>query len=319
MNDFCIASEQFGTHFLVYLYDESGAPIGLQYRNKSDAKNVFYTYYFEKNLQGDIIAIYTENGTKIGSYTYDAWGNCTISTESGTTTSQKRIVRTLNPFRYRGYYYDYDTGLYYLQSRYYVPQWGRFLNADSCLYNRVLGFNLFLYCDNNPVNLVDPSGEDAVALLAGWASTGWGLVVADGPIPIGDLIYVVGCVFLGMIVIAESVFVADIVVSNVQKDDMGSLPDEKDVKVDIDHIMENHHPSSGKGPRKDKFPDWMTGPMIEETVRQAYQNAKDNFPDSVIKIQQDIRYYLEGTVAGEKIRIWIDTVEKVIKTAFPKC
>ena len=88
-------------HFLVYLYDENGAPVGLQYRNKSDAKNVFYTYYFEKNLQGDIIAIYTENGTKIGSYTYDAWGNCTVSTESGTTTIQKRIVRTLNPFRYR--------------------------------------------------------------------------------------------------------------------------------------------------------------------------------------------------------------------------
>ena len=66
-------------HFLVYLYDENGAPVGLQYRNKSDAKNVFYTYYFEKNLQGDIIAIYTENGTKIGSYTYDAWGNCTSS------------------------------------------------------------------------------------------------------------------------------------------------------------------------------------------------------------------------------------------------
>ena len=105
-------------HFLVYLYDENGAPVGLQYRNKSDAKNVFYTYYFEKNLQGDIIAIYTENGTKIGSYTYDAWGNCTVSTESGTTTIQKRIVRTLNPFRYRGYYYDTDTGLYYLQSRY---------------------------------------------------------------------------------------------------------------------------------------------------------------------------------------------------------
>ena len=107
-----------GTHFLLYLYDENGAPVGLQYRNKSDAKNVFYTYYFEKNLQGDIIAIYTENGTKIGSYTYDAWGNCTVSTESGATTSQKRIVRTLNPFRYRGYYYDTDTGLYYLQSRY---------------------------------------------------------------------------------------------------------------------------------------------------------------------------------------------------------
>ena len=150
-------------HFLVYLYDENGAPVGLQYRNKSDAKNVFYTYYFEKNLQGDIIAIYTENGTKIGSYTYDAWGNCTVSTESGTTTSQKRIVRTLNPFRYRGYYYDTDTGLYYLQSRYYNPQWGRFLNAD---YAEVMSDNgslsdknLFVYCDNNPVMRKDEDGE----------------------------------------------------------------------------------------------------------------------------------------------------------------
>ena len=111
--------------------------------------------------------MYNSSGTRIGSYTYDAWGNCTVSLESSATTAEKRIVRNFNPFRYRGYYYDYDTGLYYLQSRYYVPQWGRFLNADSCLYNRVLGFNLFLYCDNNPVNLVDPSGEDAVALLAG--------------------------------------------------------------------------------------------------------------------------------------------------------
>ena len=66
-------------HFLVYLYDENGAPVGLQYRNKTYGTYTFDTYYFEKNLQGDIIAIYTENGTKIGSYTYDAWGNCTSS------------------------------------------------------------------------------------------------------------------------------------------------------------------------------------------------------------------------------------------------
>ena len=191
-------------HFLVYLYDESGAPIGLQYRNKTYGTYTFDTYYFEKNLQGDIIAIYTENGAKIGSYTYDAWGNCTVSTESGTTTIQKRIVRTLNPFRYRGYYYDTDTGLYYLQSRYYNPKWGRFLNADSYLYNRMLGFNLFLYCDNNPVNYLDPYGEDAEALLAGWASAGWGLAAVDGPLPIGDIIYVAGCFVLGGVVIIEA-------------------------------------------------------------------------------------------------------------------
>ena len=135
----------------------------MQYRNKTYGTYSFDTYYFEKNLQGDIIAIYTEAGTKIGSYTYDAWGNCTVSTESGTTTIQKQIVRTLNPFRYRGYYYDYDTGLYYLQSRYYNPQWGRFLNAD---YAEVIGDNaslseknLFAYCENNPVMRADADGE----------------------------------------------------------------------------------------------------------------------------------------------------------------
>ena len=66
-------------------YDENGAPIGLQYRNKTYGTYTFDTYYFEKNLQGDIIAIYTENGTKIGSYTYDAWGNCTSSYATGAT------------------------------------------------------------------------------------------------------------------------------------------------------------------------------------------------------------------------------------------
>ena len=148
-------------HFLVYLYDENGAPVGLQYRNKTYGTYTFDTYYFEKNLQGDIIAIYTENGTKIGSYTYDAWGNCTVSTESGATTSQKRIVRTLNPFRYRGYYYDTDTGLYYLQSRYYNPQWGRFLNADGYVNanGTLTGYNMYAYCDNNPVNGYDPAGK----------------------------------------------------------------------------------------------------------------------------------------------------------------
>ena len=150
-----------GTHFLLYLYDENGAPVGLQYRNKTYGTYTFDTYYFEKNLQGDIIAIYTESGTKIGSYTYDAWGNCTVSTESGATTSQKRIVRTLNPFRYRGYYYDTETGLYYLQSRYYNPQWGWFLNADGYVRTGtgLLGYNMYAYCDNNPVMGYDPTGE----------------------------------------------------------------------------------------------------------------------------------------------------------------
>ena len=79
LNGSQIVAEEFGIYCLVYLYDENGAPVGLQYRNKTYGTYTFDTYYFEKNLQGDVIAIYTESGTKIGSYTYDAWGNCTSS------------------------------------------------------------------------------------------------------------------------------------------------------------------------------------------------------------------------------------------------
>ena len=166
-------------YLLVYLYDENGAPIGLQYRNKTYGTYTFDTYYFEKNLQGDIIAIYTEDGTKIGSYTYDAWGNFTYAYATGATTAQKQIVRTLNPFRYWGYYYDTDTGLYYLQSRYYNPQWGRFLNADGYVNANgdLIGFNMYAYCGNNPVNNVDLTGhmatEAAIAATNWWNPAGW--------------------------------------------------------------------------------------------------------------------------------------------------
>ena len=88
-------------------------------------------FRIEKNLQGDIVAIYNDSGVRIGAYTYDAWGNFTISTTSGITATERNIVRYYNPFRYRGYYYDIDIGMYYLQSRYYNPQWGRFVNADG--------------------------------------------------------------------------------------------------------------------------------------------------------------------------------------------
>ena len=156
-----IVSEQWGTHLLIFLYDESGSPIGLQYRSTSYAEGVFDTYYFEKNLFGDIVAIYADDGTKIGSYKYDAWGNVTSTTISGTTTLQKQIVRQYNPFRYRGYYYDTQTSLYYLQSRYYDPATGRFINADGYINANgdLIGYNMYAYCSNNPVMYVDPTGE----------------------------------------------------------------------------------------------------------------------------------------------------------------
>ena len=121
-----LISEQFGDTLLIYVYDEAGSPIGFKYRTTGYAIGAFDSYVFEKNLQGDIIAIYNTSGTAVAMYTYDAWGRL-IS--AGSTLAS--TIGAYNPFRYRGYYYDEDTGFYYLQSMYYDPAIGRFINADS--------------------------------------------------------------------------------------------------------------------------------------------------------------------------------------------
>ena len=157
LNGTQIVSEAWGNYLLIYLYDESGSPIGMQYRETSYAADVYDTFYFEKNLQGDIIAVYNENGVKIVSYNYDAWGNHTPTWHN---LSGSNILAAYNPFRYRGYYYDIDTSLYYLQSRYYNPAWGRFLNVDAYISTGtgLIGYNMYAYCGNNPVMFVDYSG-----------------------------------------------------------------------------------------------------------------------------------------------------------------
>ena len=120
-------------------------------------------YYYEKNLRGDIVGIMNADGYKVVSYSYDAWGvpyAPVYSTDSVVSAADKANAE-LNPFRYRGYYYDSETGYYYLQTRYYNPEWGRFINADGYINANgdILGYNMFAYCSNNPVNNVDPSGQ----------------------------------------------------------------------------------------------------------------------------------------------------------------
>ena len=113
-------------------------------------------YYYRKNLQGDIIGIINAVGTELVSYSYDAWGNI-LWTED----DSGRNLAELNPFRYRGYYYDTETGLYYLNSRYYDPRTGRFINADAVDYlgeDAEFSCNLYAYCANNPVNRIDEEG-----------------------------------------------------------------------------------------------------------------------------------------------------------------
>ena len=148
--------ESDSTDSIVYLYDENNI-IGVVYTIDGSAN----TYYFQRNLFGDVIGIYDTSGTKVGGYAYDAWGNCTV------TLNAKSIV-TRNPIRYRGYYYDEDTKLYYLNARYYCPEWHRFFSPDDTGYldpESVNGLNLYAYCGNDPVNYADPSGHLAISTI----------------------------------------------------------------------------------------------------------------------------------------------------------
>ena len=133
-----------------YIYDESGRPFALRHSTNGSS---FTTYYYVLNLQGDVVKLVNASGTAYATYTYNAWGE--VLTSTGTMAS-------INPLRYRGYYYDTETGFYYLQSRYYDPVTHRFINADSYTstdLDSALASNMFAYCENNPVNNLDPFGR----------------------------------------------------------------------------------------------------------------------------------------------------------------
>ena len=136
--------------------------------------------------------------TLVAQYEYDPWGKVLSVTGSNTD------IANLNPLRYRGYYYDTETGFYYLQTRYYDPAICRFINADGQINSGLLGTNLFAYCLNNPINYIDPLGRDAGAIAIAWDSTMWWLPVVDGPVPIGDIIYLLGCAILSVAAINSS-------------------------------------------------------------------------------------------------------------------
>ncbi len=148
--------EEWGDKIVLYLYDAAGSPIGMMYRTTSYDITDWDLFWYEKNLHGDIVAVY-EDSEKIITYTYDAWGNFKEHyLHSGVDYSGAQY----NPFRYRGYYYDTHLGLYYLNSRYYDPNTCRFINADGQLNtDHILGANLYAYCYNNPVMYVDYYGN----------------------------------------------------------------------------------------------------------------------------------------------------------------
>ena len=163
-----LAADITDAYALYFHYDSSGDVIGFtRTANGADTE-----YFYVKNLQGDILKVITSTGTEAATYTYDAWGKLLTSTGD---------MAEINPLRYRGYYYDAETSLYYLQSRYYDPEVCRFINTDSFAttdIDGVLSANMFAYCENNPVINEDPTGAIALTTLILIGSAVFGVATA---------------------------------------------------------------------------------------------------------------------------------------------
>lgn len=144
-----------GTNTLYFYYDSEDELLGVNHNG--------IDYIYVKNIQGDIIGIATENGVLMGEYTYNAWGKLTNVTG---ITGQNSIMN-VNPMRYRGYYYDNDLSMYYLNTRYYSQELKRFISADSMMdiERGIHSHNMYAYCENNPVVRIDSNGESWVVIV----------------------------------------------------------------------------------------------------------------------------------------------------------
>ena len=158
---------------MYFFYDSYDKLTVLKYFKHKGENPGEYTYYAATNYFGDVVGLYDGEGNILNSYEYDAWGNVigVYKHEHSTDDEGKPVISTVentdlnsiahrNPIRYRSYCYDTETGLYYLQSRYYNPEIGRFLNADGYVTTGqgLLSYNMFAYCLNNPILLYDYNG-----------------------------------------------------------------------------------------------------------------------------------------------------------------
>lgn len=146
--------EQFDNNLLYFIRDKSGDLIGFTYNGVK--------YYYLKNAFEDIIGILDENFNVVVNYSYDSWGKpISVTDSNGNEITDTNNLAFINPFRYRSYYYDNETGLYYLNRRYYNPEWGRFINPDIYVDTNQdsNSTNMYVYTNNNPVSCVDIDGE----------------------------------------------------------------------------------------------------------------------------------------------------------------
>ena len=221
LNGTAIIMQKTGDNVIWYTYDENGLKTGFTYNDTA--------YYYVYNLQGDVIALLNSAGETVARYDYDPWGKIIAITDGNgvDVSSNAAHIANINPTRYRGYYYDTETGLYYLQSRYYDAEVGRFINADGYISTGqgTVGSNMFAYCGNNPVNRTDNTGHfwseiaDVIRVVVAEVGKALGaispvyegcgeLAISDGPLPIGDAIAAVGAIVVTVGAIGYGVYQA---------------------------------------------------------------------------------------------------------------
>ena len=160
--------ETRGEKVFDYCYDTNGQLYAVSYKANSSTDAV--TYYYAHNWRGDITSIYDGDGNMVAKYEYDVWGNVlTVTNSNNSEITDPNHIANLNPFRYRSYYYDSESGLYYLMSRYYDPVTHRFVNADGYFQSgdNILDTNMNAYCRNNPIMNSDPTGNHPSDVICG--------------------------------------------------------------------------------------------------------------------------------------------------------
>ena len=318
-----LVSEYYGGKTLEFFYDESGAPYGFSYKSSSTAAPAMY--YYVTNLQGDVTNVLDASGNTVASYTYNAWGK--LLSSSGSMSS-------INPIRYRGYYFDTDTGLYYLKSRYYDPELARFINADDYVSSGqgILGCNMFAYCLNSPVVHADYTGNIAgilVATLTLAASnpliavalvTGTAVLLKLAFEATARAVYEIG---LAVEHLNDAVYSAKKANSRNKDNKKGkpvNVPSSRKITLDLPHILSGHGAGGNRGgPNKDRFPSWMTSSIIERAVMEAYKNAEKVGPmqyswnDGI----ECVRQAFIGNWNGMTIKFWLNITKKIIESAWP--
>ena len=208
--DTLVAETRAQGKYFEYMYDESGRPQGMYYYDGTKLNK----YYFLLNLQGDVVQLRAQNNSLIAEYIYSAYGEIlSIKDANGNDITDSNHIANVNPIRYRGYYYDTETGFYYLKSRYYDPNTGRFLSPDSQFNGGLLGYNLYAYCENNPVMRADPDGmfwnelKQVGQAIVGAAAVVGGIVGAAGVV-VGTAAFTVGSGGAGAVAMPAAIAVA---------------------------------------------------------------------------------------------------------------